>query len=182
MHRRSRAIRHAVIAALVGSMGGAAAGLWSVHHWVPDIPPATLKPMGVVVPASASVSSGAHAADGALARPGLRPVDAVAQSVPVPTTGLARSMPAAAPRQSLPASDDGQNVLRRARALAQRPDVNALLALRDAVSRRAEERGEKESADNKRLIDELERYLTEARLLRLKLDGEEFRASRVLKE
>lgn len=73
--------------------------------------------------------------------------------------------------------DDDEHVLQRARALARRPDVNALLALRDGVNRRAEERGEKGSAATKRLLDELDRYLTEARQLRLKLDREEFQKS-----
>ena len=63
----------------------------------------------------------------------------------------------------------------RARALAQRPDVKALVALRESVVRRAAERGETGSAASKQQLDELDRYLEEARRLRLKLDAEEFR-------
>jgi hypothetical protein len=177
MHSRSRLIRTAVIAAIAGSTCGAVAGLWSVHRGASDVTPAAQKSMGIVVATSASASSGADAAVGASARRDVRTVDALVPSVPVPTTGLAGPTAAAASRQVLSGGDDGQNVLHRARALAQRPDVNALLALRDGISRRAEERGEKESPDNKRLLDELDRYLTDARLLRLKLDGDEFRAS-----
>ena len=61
--------------------------------------------------------------------------------------------------------------------LAQRPDVNSLVALREAVLRRAEDAGEKESPATKQRLDEIDRYLTEARVLRLKLDAAEFRKS-----
>jgi len=63
----------------------------------------------------------------------------------------------------------------RARALAARPDVSALVALRDDISRRAEERGEQESPATQQLLHEVDRYLAEARLRRLKLDGEALR-------
>jgi hypothetical protein len=105
------------------------------------------------------------------------------QPVPVQAKDVAGATPAeifpAKPAAigSLSEGDDDEHVLQRARALAQRPDVNALLALRDGVSRRAEERGEKESAATKRLLDGLDRFLAEARQLRLKLDREEFQKS-----
>ena len=65
--------------------------------------------------------------------------------------------------------------MQRARALAQRADVNALIAIRESVVRKAEESGARDSPAVKRQLDELDRYLTEARTLRLKLDAEEFR-------
>lgn len=49
------------------------------------------------------------------------------------------------------------------------------MAMRDSVVRKAEESGTRESPAVKRQLDELDRYLTEARTLRLKLDAEEFR-------
>lgn len=51
----------------------------------------------------------------------------------------------------------------------------ALVALRESVSRRADERGEPESPATQDLIREIDRYLAEARKLRLKLDGEALR-------
>jgi hypothetical protein len=113
----------------------------------------------------------------------LQSVGAAGQPVPVPTKDVAAAMPAGispvkpAAAGALSEGDDDEHVKQRARSLAQRPDVNALLALRNGVSRRAEERGEKESAATKRLLDELDRYLTDARQLRLKLDREEFQKS-----
>jgi len=70
-----------------------------------------------------------------------------------------------------------RDVLPRARALAQRPDVRALLELREGIVRRAAERGETESASTKDQLDDLDRYLTEARTLQLKLDAQALRAS-----
>jgi hypothetical protein len=71
-----------------------------------------------------------------------------------------------------PPADDEAQVLERARTLARRPDVTALMALRGDVVRRATERGIASSSSVK---DELDRRLTEARTLQLKLDAEEFR-------
>ena len=65
--------------------------------------------------------------------------------------------------------------MERARALARRPDVTALMALRDEVVRRAMERGVASSSSVKTELNELDRRLNEARTLRLKLDAEEFR-------
>ena len=101
--------------------------------------------------------------------------DALSNSIPVATKGV---VPWAAP----PASDrpvltenDGEKVVQRARALAEVPDVSGLVALRETISRRAEERNELESPAAQDLIRELDRYLADARRLRLKLDGEALR-------
>jgi hypothetical protein len=58
---------------------------------------------------------------------------------------------------------------------AQKPDVKALVALSESVASRAQERGEAESDATRRQLEELARYLDEARALRLELDAEEFR-------
>jgi hypothetical protein len=71
--------------------------------------------------------------------------------------------------------DDSGDPVQRARVLAQRPDVKGLVALREDVLRRAEAAGEKESPATKGQLDEIDRYLTEARVLRLKLDAAELR-------
>jgi citrate lyase beta subunit len=65
--------------------------------------------------------------------------------------------------------------LERARTLARRPDVTALMALREDVVLRARERGIAGSSSVKSELNELDRRLTEARTLQLKLDAEEFR-------
>jgi hypothetical protein len=169
-----------MIAAIVGSIGGAAAGLWSVRRRTPTSAPAAQKPAASVVAGSPSASPAANAPSATLEPRVTQSVDAAVQPVPVPTKDVAGAMPAeispAKPAAvgSLSDGDDDEHVLQRARALAQRPDVNALLALRDGASRRAAERGEKESAATRRLLDDLDRYLTEARQLRLKLDRDEF--------
>jgi hypothetical protein len=71
--------------------------------------------------------------------------------------------------------DDSRDAVQRARVLAKRPDVKGLVALREEVLRLAEEAGEQESPATKGQLDEIDRYLTEARVLRLKLDAAEFR-------
>jgi hypothetical protein len=65
--------------------------------------------------------------------------------------------------------------LQRARTLARRPDVTALMALRDDVVRRATERGIADSPSVQGELHELDQRLNEARRLQLKLDAEEFR-------
>jgi len=158
MHSKSRLIRNAAIAAFVGCAGGAIAGLWSVRQPAPNVALAP-KPAATVVAAAPD----AHPDDGAQGQPDEPRRDRLPQSVAVATKGVA------GPR------DDRQDVLQRARSLAQRPDVNALVALRAGVSRLADERGDQESPATRRLLEELDRYLAEARQLRLKLDGDELR-------
>ena len=65
--------------------------------------------------------------------------------------------------------------MQRARALAQHADVKALVALRESIIQRAQERGETDSARSKQQLDEIGGYLAEARQLRLRLDAEQFR-------
>jgi hypothetical protein len=126
----------AVIAAIVGTAGGAAAGLWSVRHERSKATPAVQTPARSVA-GSSSISSGEHGPSSA--------------------------------------GDDGQELMQRARALAQGADVKALVALRESIIERANERGETESAGSKQQLAEIDRYLAEARRLRLRLDAEQFR-------
>lgn len=74
-----------------------------------------------------------------------------------------------------PSADDDAQVLQRARTLARRPDVTALMALRDDVVRRATERGIAGASSTKGELDEIDLRLNEARMLQLKLDAEELR-------
>jgi len=69
-----------------------------------------------------------------------------------------------------PGEIDGDAV-RRARELALRPDVTALVALREAVLRRAEQTGRKDDPAIARELQEIDRCLLEARALRLRLDA-----------
>jgi hypothetical protein len=72
-------------------------------------------------------------------------------------------------------SEPGDEVLLRGRALAQHADVKALVMLREATAQRAGVRGEPTSPEQNPVLAELDRRLAEARLMRLKLDAEEFR-------
>ena len=148
MSRRSHLIRNATIAALVGS---------------------TARPR--IAASSASPATAAPAQSGQ--DPAVR--DGLSNSIAVATRGV---VPSTAPPASVrpdSAQNDSQKVVQRARALAEVPDVYALVALRESIGRRADERGEPESPATQELIREIERYLAEARRLRLKLDGEALR-------
>jgi hypothetical protein len=97
----------------------------------------------------------------------------IAAAPPVPKPVRAAVLPATtAPAADATRADD---VLQRAGVLARRPDVPALLALREDVVRRAAERGLADSQPVKLELDELDRRLGEARMLQLKLDAEELR-------
>jgi hypothetical protein len=150
---RTRIIRNAVIAAIVGTTCGAAAGLWSIRSWPPQVTAAVQSPRENAAVASSPASLDRD------------------ESVPTPPK------PEATPAQPPLRSGDEGNVLQRARELAQRPDVRALLELREGIVQRAAERGETKSAATKAQLDELDRCLLEARTLWLKLDREAFRAS-----
>jgi hypothetical protein len=156
---RTRVIRNAVIAAIVGATCGAAAGLWSIRSWPPQVTASVPTPRERTAVASVP------------AKPATLSQDAKALIPPIPQ--------ATPPQPPQPPSKggDGRNILQRARALAQRPDVRALLDLRAGMVLRAAERGETESPATRGQLDELDRYLTEARTLQLKLDRQALRAS-----
>ena len=178
MSRRSHLIRNATIAALLGSIAGAIAGFWSVRYRADGVPVSTTASGESVAAAPASPPTGATTSQSGQ-DPAAR--DALSNSIAVATKGV---VPSAAP----PASDrpvltenDGEKVVQRARALAGVPDVSGLVALRESISRRAEERNELQSPAARELIRELDRYLADARRLRLKLDGEALRRDQTVK-
>ena len=70
-----------------------------------------------------------------------------------------------------------QDPLLLARELAKRVDVSGLIALREEAAARAAQAGEQDSPATKQRLDRIDRYLAEARGLRLKLDAAEFRKS-----
>jgi hypothetical protein len=141
-----------VIAAVIGTSCGATAGYW--------LPPART---------SGEVSSVAVAAG---------PLPAPDASITVLPTAPSADPPPKAKPQTTPASAsnvDPRDAVPRARALAQRADVAGLVALRDAVRAGAENTGQLDSPATQRQLDEIDRFLFEARALRLELDAEELR-------
>lgn len=143
---RSPVVRNVVAAAVVGTAGGAVAGLWSVRHERSTVTPVVQTPATTAAAGSSSI----------------------------PSTKNADAPTAAAAAALQPRSAD-EDVLPRARSLARRPDVKALVELRESFVWRAEERGERESVETKRQLHEVDRYLAEARSLRLKLDALELK-------
>jgi len=107
------------------------------------------------------------------------PADAAAaRTAPVQTAPPqdARVLPPAAAKPERPARDDGGTIT-RARELAQRGDVSSLLALRDEILERSEKSGQSESLETQRELEEIDRCITEARVRRLKIDGEALQKS-----
>jgi len=177
MTRRSHLVRNATIAALVGSTVGAIAGLWSVRDRTSSVAVSTTAGGDVAASSASPPTGGATSQSGqdSATRDGLSGSIAVATKGVVPST----APPASVRPGSLP--HDSQNVVQRARALAEVPDVYGLVTLREGVSRRAADRGELESPATQELIRELDRYLADARRLRLKLDGEALRRDQTAK-
>jgi hypothetical protein len=120
------------------------------------------EPAAIAAPAADRVSAGESIghADQTIQPARGEETKAVPQREPAPRDGLA-----AAPEPDLA----------RARSLADRADVKGLMALRDAVVRRAQASGEQQSPAVKQQLDQLDRYLADARALRLRLDAQELR-------
>jgi hypothetical protein len=137
-------LKKSLMAALIGSSCGAAAGYWTA--------PARA---AIGAPATVEVPD---------ARAGVAPADV---SAPAPSGQVSR--PPTNPPGAL-AVESGDAV-RRAKELAQRPDVTALVSLREAVLSRAEAAGRKDAPATMREIEAIDRYLFEARALRLRLDA-----------
>jgi hypothetical protein len=142
---RDAVLPKAVIAALVGSIAGGLAGIWSLPRPVASVNAAA--PVSPAAPPMATSSA-------------QKPVTLA------PEPALARTNAAA------PTADDA-NVLQRAQTLARRPDVMALIALRADVVQRATEGGILPQVKSQ--LDEIDLRLNEARVLQLKLDAEAFR-------
>ena len=148
---RAGVLPKAVIAALVGTVAGVTAGVWSLRQ-----PGASV----VATPSATTLMTDGETQSSPSLRKRVAP--------DTEPTG-ARANAAAA------SSDDDVRVLQRARTLARQPDVTALLALRDDVVRRATERGIAGSSSIKSELEEIDLRLNEARVLQLKLDAEELR-------
>ena len=172
MRSRSHLIRNATIAVLVGSTAGAAAGFWSVRDRTTSVAASPMSTGGDV--GASPASSPTDPASGQVGRD-LTARDGLSDSIAVATKGVVSSTAPATVAHSGSTQNDSQKVVQRARALAEVPDVYALVALRESISRRADERGEQESPATQELIREIDRCLAEARRLRLKLDGEALR-------
>ncbi|HJZ76083.1 MAG TPA: hypothetical protein VKE51_30315 [Vicinamibacterales bacterium] len=185
MRAKSRAdvVPKAIIAAIVGTLAGGAAGLWSLRR-----PPAIVNtssaapmraasPVAAQPPAAPAMNAAADASrSGPMAVAPAPPAGARTEAGAPPAhapQAAARSATAAAP--VVAAADGDAPVLQRARTLARRPDVTALIALREDVVRRATQRGAADSVPVKAELEELDQLLNEARTLQLKLDAEEFR-------
>ena len=175
MQNRLFLVRNAVIAAIVGSTCGALAGAWSVYRLPAIRTRVAPVPTPTAVIASSPTSPRVKGAEEVSVQRAARPAATAPVPVSVPPA-RARKAPVAASNTTVAA--DAQDVLERARALAQRPDVKALVALRENIVLRAAERGEKDSAATKQQLDDLDRYLAEARALRLKIDALAFQKSR----
>jgi hypothetical protein len=184
VENRTALIRNAAIAAIVGSTVGGATGLWSVRHPAATITMAA--PAAPVTVATEAANSPKVDVTAGSPQPHPQPLPPVPESAERRSNKAARLVPdpvaatvtsAATPARSAGTTEDDEHVLQRARALARRPDVPALLALREGVVRRAAERGLADSPSIKGELDELDQRLDEARQLRLKLDAEEFRKS-----
>jgi len=174
MENRSVLVRNAAIAAVVGSTCGALAGVWSVSRRPAIRTPVAAVQTPTAVVASPSTPPRVKAAEPVSVRREAQPAAPAAVPLAAPPP---RALKAAVAAPTAAASADPNDMLKRARALAQRPDVKALVALRESVVLRASDRGEKDSATTKQQLDELDRYLAEARALRLKIDALEFRKS-----
>jgi len=151
----------AVIAALVGSVAGGSAGVWSLGRQA-----ARNAAAPAAVPIVTQSATTTTTENRAASPPSMSP----------PTQAAPRPQPIQTRPNALPPSaNDEANVLQRAQTLARRPDVTALLALRDDVMRRAKDRGIADSLPVKSELDEIDQRLNEARALQLKIDAEEFR-------
>jgi hypothetical protein len=181
-----RLVRDAVIAIAVGTSIGTAAGLWSTRGAV-----AGQRDDSTRAAASRSTSG---AKGGVAGTAGVRrkprvdaPTVAAAPAAAKPHGATASQAgaggPVGAPEPATAAAESATGQLRavldaelgRARLFAQRADVTSLIALRERAARRAEEAAGPEAAAAKQHLERLDRYLSEARTLRLALDAQEFR-------
>ena len=154
-----------MIAAIIGGACGTAAALWSVAPHSGGTPVVQASPAAVLTGPASS-----------LTRTDTQAVTSPPQAMSAAAAKIAAA--SATTVSTVPTEPDGQDVRARARALTARPDVKALVALRESVVRQAEERGETGAEASKQLLADLDRYIETARELRLKLDAEEFRRAK----
>ena len=159
MHSQNQVLRNAAAAVILGGLAGTAAGFWSVRSWPRAIAASAQIPIVEAVAASPA-----------------------APAVPAPllTTSTSSKSSSAAPAARPPspgAPAAAANPLGRAEELARRPDVRALLALREGIAQRAASQNGQDSSESRRQLDEIDRYLSEARALQLRLDAQELRRS-----
>jgi len=155
MDSQNTVLGNAAAAAIVGSLAGAAAGFLSVPIWPPTFTTSAQIPI-----VEAGVAS---------------PMPPAVPPAPVTVSKPPSSAPAV--RAPSPAAPDAANPLRRAEELARRPDVRGLLALREELAQRAASRGEQASAETRRQLEEVDRYLNDARARQLQRDAQELRRS-----
>jgi hypothetical protein len=154
MDSQNKVFRNAAAAAVVGGLAGTAAGFLSVPIWPPTITASAQIPIVEAVVAA--------------------PMPSAVPAAPVTVSKSPSSAPAVPPS---PPAPDAANPSRRAEELARRPDVRGLLALREELAQRAASRGEQGSAETRRQLDDVDRYLNEARALQLQRDAQELRRS-----
>jgi hypothetical protein len=187
---RTGLIRNAVMAAILGSTVGGAIGVWSLRRPAVTVGTVTAgtvtttPPARVVTTATETANRPAVDVTAGSSKPNPQPPAAAPQPSERRTGPAARPMQApvaaaivsaATPSPSARTTEDEAQVLQRAVSLARRPDVAALIALREGVAHRAAERGLADSPATKSELDELDQRLNEARMLQLKLDAEEIR-------
>jgi hypothetical protein len=170
MDNRARLLTNAVVAAVIGSTIGALAGVWSAYRVPPSHRP---------LPTVANAKTVGASSSGSPRMTTMEPTQVSREPQATPPTRIsqpstAREVAAASPAAKVSDTGGAPDVLERARVLAERPDVMALVALRENVIRGATEHGERDSPATKAQIDALDRSLDEARMLRLKIDAAEF--------
>ena len=193
MHANAHVIRDAVVAIVVGSGIGTTAALWMPREQaarssraVASAPAAPAEaPSTRAVTGTAGVQGKTAADTSRIGIPAVHVEDrdaaprtaavAAAAAVPPPSATVAAPQVASA-RASAPRAADAEIDFNEARTLAQRADVMALIAMRERVAARAQEPGAQQSAAAiKQQLEQLDRYLADARARRLLLDAQEFR-------
>jgi hypothetical protein len=171
MDSRTRLLTNAVVAAVTGGAIGALAGVWSAYR----VPAVHRRPPPVANAKTVAASSSAPPRMTTMepTQPPREPQAAPTSPVSKPAS-IARAVAAPSPAAKVSDIGGAPDVLERARVLAERPDVMALVALRENLVRGATEHGKQDSPAIKAQIDALDRYLDQARMLRLKIDAAEF--------
>lgn len=179
-----RLIRNAVLAALIGAAVGAGAGVYSLGR---AIAPAAGERGSPAAKSTAEPPPPAPSEPS----PAIESQRRADESTPIATNGVATRArhDSPSPKRDEPTrpsadhhADSPTAVLARARSLANRQDVVALMALRETVARAAEQRGDVDSPGVKSVLEQVDQRLNEARLLRLKLDAEQFRKASAAKD